>query len=105
MMNRARRRVVVTGMGMATPLGLDVSSSWEALREGRGGVGPVTLFDASTFATRIAAELKGFDLSRDLDGEAGRWEGHGRNTKIALAVASQAVRDSGLFEGRGIDRT
>jgi 3-oxoacyl-[acyl-carrier-protein] synthase II len=104
-MDRAGRRVVVTGMGMATPVGLDVESSWEALREGRGGVGPVTLFDAGTCATRIAAELKGFDLSRDLGGAALRWEGHGRNTKIALAVASQAVRDSGLFEGTGIDRT
>ena len=104
-MDRVGRRVVVTGMGMATPVGLDVESSWEAMREGRGGVGPVTLFDAGTFATRIAAELKGFDLSRDLGGDAIRWEGHGRNTKIALAVASQAVRDSGLFEGRGIDRT
>src|SRR3954447_20931267 len=105
MMNRARRRVVVTGMGMATPLGLDVSSSWEALREGRGGVGPVTLFDAGSFATRIAAELKGFALSRDLGGDADRWEGHGRNARIALAVASQAIRDSGLFEGQGIDRS
>jgi 3-oxoacyl-[acyl-carrier-protein] synthase II len=90
---------------MATPVGPDVESSWEALREGRGGVGPVTLFDAGTFATRIAAELKGFDLARDLGGDAPRWEGHGRQTKIALAVASQAVRDSGLFEGREIDRT
>jgi 3-oxoacyl-[acyl-carrier-protein] synthase II len=88
---------------MATPVGLDVKSSWEALREGRGGVGPVTLFDASSFATRIAAELKGFALSRDLGGDAARWEGHGRNTRIALAVASQALRDSGLFEGKGID--
>jgi 3-oxoacyl-[acyl-carrier-protein] synthase II len=104
-MDRAGRRVVVTGMGMATPVGLDVESSWEALREGRGGVGPVTLFDAGTFATRIAAELKGFALSQDLGGDASRWERHGRNTKIALAVASQAVRDSGLFEGREIDRT
>src|SRR5580693_3801979 len=99
-MDRAGRRVVVTGMGMATPVGPDVGSSWEALREGRGGVGPVTLFDAGTFATRIAAELKGFDLARDLGGEAPRWERHGRNTQIALAVAAQAVRDSGLFEGR-----
>jgi 3-oxoacyl-[acyl-carrier-protein] synthase II len=90
---------------MATPVGLDVESSWEALREGRGGVGPVTLFDAGAFATRIAAELKGFDLSRDLGGGSTRWEGHGRNTKIALAVASQAVRDSGLLEGKGIDRS
>src|SRR6185437_6498782 len=104
-MDREGRRVVVTGMGMVTPVGVDVESSWEALREGRGGVGPVTLFDAGTFATRIAAELKGFDLSRDLGGEALRWEGHGRNTRIALAVAAQAVRESGLLEGRGIDPT
>ncbi len=102
-MDRPERRVVVTGMGMATPLGLDVESSWQALREGRGGVGPVTLFDAGTFGTRIAAELKGFELTRDLGADATRWESHGRNTKIALAVASQAVRDSGLFEGRGFD--
>jgi 3-oxoacyl-[acyl-carrier-protein] synthase II len=104
-MDRERKRVVVTGMGLVTPVGLDVRSSWEALREGRGGVGPVTLFDAGTFTTRIAAELKGFDLARNLGGDASRWEGHGRNTKIALAVAAQAVEDAGLFEGAEIDRT
>ena len=47
--DQANRRVVVTGMGMVTPVGLDVESSWEAMREGRGGVGPVTLFDAQHF--------------------------------------------------------
>jgi 3-oxoacyl-[acyl-carrier-protein] synthase II len=104
-MGRAGRRVVVTGMGMVTPVGLDVESSWESLREGRGGVGPITRFDAGAFATRIAAELKGFDLSRDLGGMASRWEGHGRNTAIALRAAAQAVRESGLFDGREIDRT
>src|SRR6516225_3846008 len=104
-MDRADRRVVVTGMGMVTPVGLDVESSWQSLREGRGGVGPITRFDAGSFATRIAAELKGFDLSRDLGGEALRWVGHGRNTQIALAVAAQAIRESGLFGGGKIDRT
>ena len=63
-MRSGQKRVVVTGMGMVTPVGLDVESTWESLREGRGGVGPITLFDAGTFATRIAAELKGFGLSR-----------------------------------------
>jgi 3-oxoacyl-[acyl-carrier-protein] synthase II len=86
-------------------VGLDVESSWESLREGRGGVGSITLFDAGGFATRIAAELKGFRLSRDLGGDAARWEGHGRNSKIALAVAAQALRDSGLLEGKPIDPT
>lgn len=103
-MEPARRRVVVTGMGMITPVGLDVSSTWQALREGRGGVGPITLFDAGTFATRIAAELKDFKLSAELGADAAQWGRHGRNTKIALAVAAQAIRDSGLFEGREIDR-
>ena len=103
-MARAGRRVVVTGMGMATPVGLDVESSWKSLREGRGGIGPITRFDAGGFATRIAAELKGFDLSRDLGSEASRWNRHGRNTQIALAVAAQAVRQSGLLDGRPIDR-
>jgi 3-oxoacyl-[acyl-carrier-protein] synthase II len=102
-MDRPGRRVVVTGIGMSTPVGLDVESTWEALREGRGGIGPITLFDAGGFATRIAAELKGFDLTRELDGEPARWERHGRNTQIALAAASQAVKDSGLLESKGID--
>jgi 3-oxoacyl-[acyl-carrier-protein] synthase II len=104
-MDRANRRVVVTGMGLVTPVGLDVESSWEALREGRGGVGPITRFDAGAFATRIAAELKGFGLSRDLGDVASRWEGHGRNTQIAMAVAAQALRDSGLSDAVEIDRT
>jgi 3-oxoacyl-[acyl-carrier-protein] synthase II len=102
-MHRSGRRVVVTGMGLVTPVGNDVASTWEALREGRGGVGPVTLFDAGTFATRIAAELKGFRLARDLGAGAPRWERHSRNTQIALAVAAQAIRDSGLLDGAAID--
>src|SRR4051812_14777473 len=80
-MNGAERRVVVTGMGMVTPVGLDVESSWESLREGRAGVGPITLFDAGGFATRIAAELKGFGLAKDLGADASRWQDHGRNTQ------------------------
>ena len=58
-----RRRVVVTGIGMITPVGCDAESSWRALCEGRGGVGPITLFNAATFATRIAAEIGCFRLS------------------------------------------
>jgi 3-oxoacyl-[acyl-carrier-protein] synthase II len=96
-------RVVVTGLGMVTPVGLDVESTWSALKEGRGGVGPVTLFDAGSFATRIAAELKEFSLPDDLPGGKDRWAGHGRNTRIALAAGSQAVKHAGLYEGPGID--
>ncbi len=66
---------------------------------------PVTRFDPGSFATRIAAELKGFSLSRDLGGNAIRWEGHSWNTKIALAVAAQALKQRGLFDGKEVDRT
>ena len=52
------RRVVVTGMGMVTPLGRDLESTWTALLAGKSGVGPITLFDARTFPTRIAAEVQ-----------------------------------------------
>ncbi len=95
-MVREKRRVVVTGLGLVTPVGLDVNSTWEALREGRGGVGPISLFDAGSFLTRIAAEVKDFRLERDLGEDAARWENHGRNTQLALAAAAQAIEQSGL---------
>ncbi len=98
-----KRRVVVTGLGLVTPVGLDVESTWEALREGRGGVGPISLFDARTFATRIAAEVKDFRLARYLGEDAARWENHGRNTLLALAAAAQAIEQSGLLEHEGRD--
>ena len=51
----SKRRVVVTGMGIVSPLGNDLASNWDAICNGRSGIGPVTGFDAATFATRIAA--------------------------------------------------
>ncbi len=56
-----QRRVVVTGMGMVSPLGNDLESSWDSIVNGRSGLGPITLFDASAFSTRIAGEIRGFD--------------------------------------------
>ena len=100
-MDRAKRRVVVTGLGLVTPVGPDVESTWTALREGRGGVGSISLFDARTFLTRIAAEVKDFRLARYLGDDAARWEKHGRNTQLALAAAAQAVEQSGLLEYEG----
>jgi 3-oxoacyl-[acyl-carrier-protein] synthase II len=94
-MANGRRRVVVTGMGMVTPVGSDMESSWTAIREGRGGVGPITLFDASTFATRIAAEVKGFSLA-DYRTDAQRWRDHCRTTQFALAAATMAMEHAGL---------
>ena len=57
----SQRRVVITGMGMISPLGNDLASSWEAIANGRSGLGPITSFDASLFTTRIAGEIRDFD--------------------------------------------
>ncbi len=96
------RRVVVTGMGMVTPVGRDLESTWDALRAARCGVGPITLFDASTFATRIAAEVAGFRLSDYLP-NSDRWAEFSRNTKFALAAARMALDDSGIQSYPGLD--
>src|SRR5262249_49656411 len=91
------RRVVVTGMGMVTPTGRDLESTWSALLAGKSGVGPITLFDARTFPTRIAAEVRDFRLD-DYLSDTSRWVEHSRNSKFALAAATMAVKDSGLLE-------
>jgi 3-oxoacyl-[acyl-carrier-protein] synthase II len=59
----SKRRVVITGLGILSPLGNDLASSWDGVVAGRSGIGPITHFDASTFATRIAGEVKDFDPS------------------------------------------
>ncbi len=100
-----RRRVVVTGMGMVTPVGLDLESSWKALCEGRSGVGRISLFDAETFPTRIAAEVRGFDLDRYLGDDAEPWREASRNTRFALAAARMAVDRSGVLDDPGLDRS
>src|SRR3979411_3021728 len=84
------RRVVVTGMGMVTPVGRDLETTWSSLQEGRSGVGPLTLFDAEHFPARIAAEARAFELADYID-DAGRWDEYCRNTKFALAAATMAV--------------
>ncbi|MBV8077005.1 MAG: beta-ketoacyl-[acyl-carrier-protein] synthase family protein, partial [Planctomycetaceae bacterium] len=98
------RRVVVTGMGMVTPLGRDLESTWSALQEGRSGVGKISLFDAETFPTRIAAEVKDFDL-RDYVEDADRWQEHCRNSQFAIAAARMAIDHSGLPAMKDLDRS
>ena len=61
--NSTDRRVVVTGLGVVTPLGQDPDSLWQNLLASKCGVGPITLFDSEPFATHIAAEVKDFDAS------------------------------------------
>jgi 3-oxoacyl-[acyl-carrier-protein] synthase II len=89
-------------MGMLTPVGRDVDTSWKSLCEGKSGVGPITLFDASTFATRIAGEVKHFRLD-DYRADADRWREHSRTSQFALAAATQAVELAGL-NGAKLDR-
>ena len=56
-----RRRVVITGLGVVTPLGIGVDKTWQALLVGQSGIGPITRFDASDYSCQIAAEVKDFD--------------------------------------------
>jgi 3-oxoacyl-[acyl-carrier-protein] synthase II len=66
-MSPERRRVVVTGLGAVTPIGPDVESSWSAMLDGKSGVGPITLFDATGYRTTIAAEVPGWDSEAHFD--------------------------------------
>ena len=90
-----KKRVVITGLGIISPVGNSVASFWDSLKAGKGGVGPITSFDASAFDSRIAAEVKNFDPTQ-----------HGISLKeikrtakfvqYAVAAAKQAVESSGL---------
>lgn len=88
------RRVVVTGLGMVTPLGTGVEKNWEAACAGRSGVGPITKFDASAFPTRIAAEVTDFDPADFIDKQQIRR--FDIFLHYALASARMAMEDSGL---------
>jgi 3-oxoacyl-[acyl-carrier-protein] synthase II len=99
-----RRRVVITGMGAVTPLGHSVEALYSAACEGKNGVAPMTNFDARTFPTTFAAEVKDYDLRRFLP-DAERWENCGVNTRFALGASKQALEDAGLLQRAGVDRT
>ncbi len=92
-----RRRVVVTGMGLVTPLGSDLEQVWQQLLSGASGIGYTSLFDASSFPTRISAEVKNWDVS-DVGEDPERWKHHGRHTRFAVGAAKKAMRDAGLSE-------
>jgi len=89
-----RRRVVVTGVGAMTPLGLTLEETWEGLLAGRSGIGPITQFDASELPVRIAGELKGFDPRQYINFKAARRMA--RCSQVAIATAQAALADAGL---------
>ncbi len=94
-----RRRVVVTGIGWVTPLGAEIETVWQRLREGHSGVGYISLFDAASFPTRIAAEVRDWDLSA-VGEDPAAWRHQGRHTHFAVGAAKKAVADAGLLESR-----
>lgn len=98
MSSNERRRVVITGLGAVSALGLDLETTWQGLVEGRNGVGPITLFDASTFDTTLAAEVKGFDSSRYVPPRMAR--ALHRGIHLTLAAAQMAWDDASLFMER-----
>jgi 3-oxoacyl-[acyl-carrier-protein] synthase II len=96
---RGRRRVAVTGVGLVSPVGLTARETWEALLAGRSGAGPITRFDATDYACRIAAEVKGFQPERFLE----KKEIKKFDTFIhyAVAAAKEALADSGVVIDEG----
>ncbi len=88
------KRVVVTGIGALTPLGNTAEESWENLKAGKSGAGPITHFDASQFKTQFACEVKGFNSNDYIDRkEARKMDLY---TQYALAAAKMAIEDSGM---------
>jgi len=95
------RRVVVTGLGAVTPIGLDVPSTWDSLIHGRSGITRITRFDPAPYETQIAGEVKGFDASKYMDRKEVRRTD--RFAQYAVAAAAQALEDAHLAVG-GPDR-
>lgn len=92
------RRVVVTGLGLLTPVGNDVGSSWDAIRNGRSGINPIDHFDTADFTTRFGGSIKNFDCSPYLEPrESRRLDIF---IQYGLAAGIQAVADSGIQDSR-----
>ncbi len=94
----SERRVVVTGLGLVSPVGNDVTSSWDALKNGRSGINSLSHFDASSFSTRIGGSIKNFDCSPYMQAkEARRMDIF---IQYGIAAGVQAFKDSGLLDSR-----
>lgn len=88
------RRVVITGLGVASPVGKDVAAFWDSLCQGRSGIGRIESFDTANYPSKIAGEIKSIDFSTIVEAkEVNRTD---RNILFALFAAEQAVKDAGL---------
>jgi 3-oxoacyl-[acyl-carrier-protein] synthase II len=90
----SNNRVVVTGMGVVCPLGLNTADTWKALISGQSGIDRITLFDTEGFATKIAGEVKGFEPSNYMSPKDARR--NDRFSQMAVAASLEAVKQSGL---------
>jgi 3-oxoacyl-[acyl-carrier-protein] synthase II len=97
-----RRRVVITGLGAVTPLGVDVESTWDALVAGRSGAGEITQFDSTDFAVHFACEATGFDPTEYIERKQARRMD--RFAHLIVAAARQAEADSGISIESEADR-
>ncbi len=88
------RRVVVTGMGAVTPIGLSTEEFWDSLKAGRHGFAPITRFDTTDFKVKLAAELKGFEPRNYMDAKQAKRMAV--FAQVAVAAASEAMKDSGI---------
>ena len=91
---RERRRIAVTGIGPVTPVGTGVEDFWDSIVAGRSGAGPITRFDATDFKSKVAAEIKDFDISAYLP--AARARRLDRFSQLAYAAATLALADAGM---------
>src|SRR5213595_875555 len=90
-----RNRVAVTGMGVIAPNGIGLDAFWKSLLEAKSGIGPITLFDASNFKSRIAGEVSDFDPIDYIEPEL-KPKRMARHTQFAYAAAMMALKDAGL---------
>jgi 3-oxoacyl-[acyl-carrier-protein] synthase II len=90
-----RNRVVITGMGILAPNGIGIEPFWKSILNGESGIGPITLFDANGFKSRIAGEVKGFDPDQHVEPEL-RPKRMARHTQLAYAATMMALRDAKL---------
>src|SRR5438034_9973961 len=95
------KRVVVTGVGAVTPVGLDAPSTWAAMLEGQSGVGRLTLFDASEYPVQIAGEVKGFDATGRIEPkELRRMD---RYAPVGVVAAQESFNEAGLAKNGVLD--
>ena len=96
--SESRRKVVITGMGMITPIGLTLEDNWQSLMAGKSGVGKITRFDPSRLSTQFGAEIQGFDPTEYLEPKKARQ--YDRYIHFSIAAADNALADADLDKNK-----